>query len=84
MQLLKAEKEKPYVGKLDIDSFYHHLRLPEQLCTFFGLPLIYIGEDGEKWCPRLVTVPMGWYHSVKTSTVVPGELLFSGASLDER
>lgn len=49
--LEKAEKEEQYLGKLDIDNFCHRLSLPEYFCTFFGLPPIYIGGNGEK-CGR--------------------------------
>lgn len=84
MHLEKAEKEEQYVRKLDVANFYHRLRLPEHLHAFFGLPPICIGENGEKWYPRLATVPIGWSHSVKILQAVHGELLFFELSLDER
>lgn len=36
MHLEKAEKEKLFVGTLEIDNFYHRLRLPEHLRPFLG------------------------------------------------
>lgn len=40
--LENAGKEKRLVAKLGIDTFYHHLCLPDHLLTYFGLQSTYI------------------------------------------
>ena len=77
-----GQQEELYVGKLDADNFYHRLRLPEHLRTYFGLPPLLF--EGKKVWPRLKSVPMGWSHSVAVSQAVHGEILFAEAGLDPK
>lgn len=81
MQIEKSNKEALFVGKLEIDSFCHRLRLPEHLRTF---PSIDSGKDKEEQWPRLVTVPVGSFHSLTISQVIREEIFFSGASVSEK
>lgn len=73
-----------FVGKLEIDNFYHRLCQSKHLRTLFGLPLIYTGEDTERWWPCLVTVLMGWSDSVTILQALHYELRFFGQSLSEK
>lgn len=60
------------VAKIDIDNFYHRLRLPDWLCSYFALPPVRavdvgLGDVyGENIYihPCCNTLPMGWSHSV--------------------
>lgn len=51
-----------YMSKADMDNFYHRLRIPEWLTTYFGLPSVVI--KGNRFWPRMHVLPMGWSHSV--------------------
>jgi len=51
-----------YLAKTDMDNFYHRLRLPRWLTEYFGLPALT--RDGLTMYPVVLTVPMGWSHSV--------------------
>ena len=60
---------KLYVGKTDIDNFYHRLLLPEWMWPYFALPAVSSAAIGLPGPDRLVypccrTLPMGWSHSV--------------------
>ena len=60
---------KLYVGKVDIDNFYHRLLLPEWMWPYFALPAVSSSAIGLPGPDRLVypccrTLPMGWSHSV--------------------
>lgn len=68
---LVAPAEGFFVAKSDVDSYYHRLRLPKWLCTYFGLPALSAKELGLEdelgdvvLYPRCLTLPMGWSHSV--------------------
>ena len=50
------------VAKADVNAFYHRLRLPEWMQTFFGFPAVVI--DDEIWWPVSLTLPMGFSHAV--------------------
>ena len=67
------------VGKIDIDNFYHRLRLPVFLRKFFGLPPVLI--DGRLFWPRMVAVPMGWSHSVLVSQKIVEHILLEDAGI---
>lgn len=63
-----------FVAKVDLDNFYHRLRLPLWLRPYFALPPVRAGDVGasvsarfgaDAWIhPCCVTLPMGWSHSV--------------------
>lgn len=60
-----------YVAKVDLDNFYHRLRLPEAWWPYFALPPVRAADVGIAaadpnalvW-PCCTTLPMGWSHSV--------------------
>lgn len=60
-----------YVAKVDLDNFYHRLRLPPAWCPYFALPPVRAADvgvaasspDALVW-PCCTTLPMGWSHSV--------------------
>ena len=61
-QLTKEESEDLYVGKTDLDNFYHRILLPTWVQQYFGLPKVKLGKN---WVyPYMKSVPMGWSHSV--------------------
>ena len=59
-----------FVTRLDLDNFYHRLRLPTWLRPFFALhpltpaELALQSRDHALLCPCYCTLPMGWSHSV--------------------
>lgn len=57
-----------FIAKVDLDNFYHRLRLPDWLCQWFALPAVRaadVGVAGDGWVyPCCTTLPMGWSHSV--------------------
>ena len=60
-----------YVGKLDLDNYYHRLLLPEWLWPYFALPAVRAGDIDPTTAqpdsviyPCCMTLPMGWSHSV--------------------
>ena len=59
------------VAKVDLDNFYHRIRLPEWLQRYFALPPVAASDvglagfaPGTLVYPCCVTLPMGWSHSV--------------------
>ena len=67
-----------YVAKIDLSNFYHHLRMPEWLCSYFCLPPLVI--DGAMVYPRLLTLPMGFSHAVYLAQLVNEHVLYSSPS----
>jgi hypothetical protein len=70
---LVADPSRPlYVAKVDLDNFYHRLRLPAWLHPYFALPPVRAGDVGvgDRFgadtlvFPCCKTLPMGWSHSV--------------------
>ena len=66
---LQADPSRPlYIGKMDLDNFYHRLRLPEWMWPYFALPPVRasdVGLEGDDLVyPCCITLPMGWTHSV--------------------
>jgi hypothetical protein len=70
---LVADPSRPlYVAKVDLDNFYHRLRLPAWLWPYFALPQVRAGDVGlgdrfgenTMVHPCCKTLPMGWSHSV--------------------
>ena len=67
---LQAPPGSPiFAAKVDLDNFYHRIRLPEWMREFFGLPPLMSDEmglpgDPQQIYPCCTTLPMGWSHSV--------------------
>ena len=70
---LVADPSRPlYVAKVDLDNFYHRLRLPAWMYPYFALPPVRAGDVGVGYRfgentlvhPCCKTLPMGWSHSV--------------------
>ena len=70
---LVVNPSKPvYVGKVDLDNFYHRLRLPAWMWPWFALPPVRAADvglghrfgDNTMIHPCCKTLPMGWSHSV--------------------
>lgn len=62
-----------FVAKVDLDNFYHRIRLPAWLRPYMALPPVRAGDVGlaDRYggtdvlvYPCAVTLPMGWSHSV--------------------
>jgi hypothetical protein len=58
-----------FVAKVDLDNFYHRLRLPNWIRPYFALPPIRkcdvgLGDSNDFVYPCCTTLPMGWSHSV--------------------
>lgn len=51
-----------FIAKSDLDNFYHRLKLPDWMTTYFGLPSIWV--DQQEYWPEVCSLPMGWSHSV--------------------
>lgn len=74
MAALATDPSKPlYVAKVDLDNFYHRIRIPEWMRRYFSLPPVRAGDLGleDRFCgadvmvyPCCATLPMGWSHSV--------------------
>ena len=66
------EGEMLYAAKADLDNFYHRIRLPQWLWSYFALPPVLaedVGLDllfgkGVSIYPCCTTMPMGWSHAV--------------------
>lgn len=81
-QLQKEATQDLWIGKLDLDNFYHRLELPKHLRPYFGLPPLFL-NDKKVW-PVYRVIPMGWSHSVAIAQAIHGEVLYSDANLDQR
>lgn len=63
-----------YVAKIDIDNYYHRLKLPVWMRRYFALPSVRAGDvhpalaakygPETRIFPCCTTLPMGWSHSV--------------------
>lgn len=62
VNLCMVGKQRLFMAKADMDNFYHRLKLPQWLTTYFGLPSVV--RHGERLWPRMRVLPMGWSHSV--------------------
>jgi len=63
-----------YLAKTDMDNFYHRLRLPNWLTEYFGLPSVQ--RQGRERYPVVLTVPMGWSHSVVVAQRIHENILW--------
>lgn len=78
-----------FVAKVDLDNFYHRLRLPEWMRPYFALPPVRasaIGLADEFGCDTMVypccaTLPMGWSHSVLLAQLAHEHVLNTLTSL---
>jgi hypothetical protein len=70
---LTINPEQPlFVAKVDLDNFYHRIRLPQWIRSYFALPPVRAEQVGLElqygngtWVyPCCTTLPMGWSHSV--------------------
>jgi len=93
--LLMEPRDRLEFSKIDVESFFHQLRAPAWLHEYFALPPVspcLLGlPDGPLVFPLLLTVPMGWSHSVavaqaallnslyKCPSLVPGDRIAPGA-----
>ena len=92
LALLEVPKgTRLHIGKVDIDNFYHRLRMPAAWHRYFALPAIRAGDIGlagygpeELVHPCLTTLPMGWSHSVYLAQKLHEHLLFSNPELHLR
>ena len=62
---------KLFAAKIDLDNFYHRIRLPPQWWSFFALPAVRAGDIGaigyaadDMVYPCCKTLPMGFSHAV--------------------
>jgi len=77
-----------YVGKSDLDNFYHRLRLPEWMQPYFALPAVKCSEVGLQGgdCaiyPCCRTLPMGWSHSVLVAQAIHEHVVDSRSGLSK-
>ena len=85
-----APSDKPFfVAKVDLDNYYHRMRLPEWMQPYFALPCVRAGDVGVGdlfGCDTMVypcctTLPMGWSHSVYLGQVAHEHQLDTRTSL---
>lgn len=81
---LVTDPDRPlYVAKVDLDNFYHRIRLPLWMRPYFALPPIaadLVGMEsrfgaGTLVYPCCTTLPMGWSHSVYVAQSVHEHIL---------
>ncbi len=83
---LSTDGSRPFfVAKVDLDNFYHRLRLPVWMRSYFGLPPVRAGDVCDAVASRFgadstvypccVTLPMGWSHSVLVAQLAHEHLL---------
>jgi hypothetical protein len=69
---LRVQKGKRlFVAKADLGDYYHRLRVPHWMRTFFAIPAVKAEEVGMEQIygrgtmifPRFITLPMGWSHA---------------------
>lgn len=87
---LHSNSNQPlYVAKVDLDNFYHRLRLPTWMRPYFALPPVtaeHVGMSTEFGSGTLIypcctTLPMGWSHSVYVAQMAHEHLLNSSTPL---
>lgn len=85
-------KRHLFVAKVDLDNFYHRLKLPVSLRPYFALPPVRacdVGLGSEFGSdtlvhPCCVTLPMGWSHSVLLAQAAHEEFLTTRTDLQVR
>jgi hypothetical protein len=87
---LSADPSMPlFVAKVDLDNFYHRLRLPPWMRPYFALPAVLASDVSvgdrfgpDTWVhPCCVTLPMGWSHSVLVAQLAHEHFLNTRTSL---
>ncbi|KAL0630595.1 hypothetical protein Q9L58_010558 [Maublancomyces gigas] len=80
-----------YAAKVDLDNFYHRIRLPEVWWPFFALPSIRAADLGISGYaadaviyPCCKTLPMGFSHSVFLAQAVHEHIIDTKVPLLER
>lgn len=90
---LQVPKNMPlFVAKVDLDNFYHRLRLPEWLQPYFALPPLparSVGLESQFGdftlvYPCCATLPMGWSHSVFLAQAAHEHFLDTHTTLSRR
>jgi hypothetical protein len=81
-----------FVGKVDLDNFYHRIRLPDWLVPYFAMPSVRAGDvgledefgaDTRVW-PCCAALPMGFSHSVFLAQAAHEHMLDTRTSLSRR
>lgn len=84
-QLQASSHDTVFAAKVDLDNFYHRLRLPDWMVKYFGLPPLHCSELGlpgdHVLYPCCTTLPMGWSHSVFVAQSIHEHLLDSRTPL---
>jgi hypothetical protein len=83
-----------YAAKIDLDNFYHRLRLPEVWWKWFALPAVRVSDLGidigggyaadSLVYPCCKTLPMGWSHSVFLAQAIHEHLIDTRVPLLKR
>lgn len=82
-----------HVAKVDLDNFYHRLRIPAWLRPYFALQSVRAGDVGlaDRYGgadvvlhPCCATLPMGWSHSVYLAQMAHEHLLTTRTRLQPR
>ena len=90
---LAADPSRPlYVAKVDLDNFYHRLRLPIWMRPYFALPPVRAGDfglgarfgDDTEVYPCCKTLPMGWSHSVLLAQLAHEHFLDTATTLSAK
>lgn len=86
-RLSVPQHSKLFVAKVDIDNFYHRLRIPEWMWPYFALPPVSSAAVGLPGPDTLVfpccrTLPMGWSHSVYLAQAAHEYFVVSRVGLD--
>jgi hypothetical protein len=78
---LQIDRDQPlFIAKIDLDNFYHRLRLPNWLRPYFALPPVHkcdvgLSDSTELIYPCCTTLPMGWSHSVFIAQAIHENIL---------
>lgn len=80
-----------FVAKVDLDNFYHRLRLPDWMRPYFALPPVSASAvgmadqfgAGTMVYPCCATLPMGWSHSVLLAQTAHEHVLNTLTSLQQ-
>jgi hypothetical protein len=94
-ELSLAPHESLWIGGLDLENYYHHLRVPDWMVPYFGLPAVRVADLGlddaalsklgltrqSKVYPAMLTLPMGFSHAVPLAQAVHEHALSSRSLL---
>lgn len=78
-QLQSDKKDEIYVGKLDLDNYYHRLEPPKKLDVLWTAPL---NLHGNLLWPRYIVVPIRSSHSVTIAMAITTQILIADAQLE--